>query len=343
MMTPFHRNLWFLTLTGLLVCALLSTAAVAQKSQFRLPPGCTLPFDDIATKPDPFQQCGNCGVVSTKAQGTEVQAKALQSQAKNNFCADTSAVTVIDFASLRKMGATAKQKGWETTDLTSRQPLHSFFKLNGKSIGEGDVVRLKAWILDAHVSDCAAGEEVNCGTPGFVNNDLHIPLVDPSAGGQKQGECTSVTAEISPHFRPSSWSNLDMKTPVKNVVRITGPLFYDNAHKPCLTPNSTSAPTGDPARSTLWEVHPVYNLEVCASSDASKCDVSSDDKTVWIAYDQWVSDPNNQQATAATGAKARDESSCAHPVPPKAGASVPAQCPTKSAGGSPRPRKKAGN
>ena len=217
------------------------------------------------------------------------------------------------------MGATAKQKGWETTDLTSRQPLHGFYPLNGKSIGEGDVVRLKAWILEAHVSDCAAGEEVNCGTPGFVNNDLHIPLVDPSAGGQKQGECTSVTSEISPHFRPSSWADLDLKTPVKNVVRVTGPLFYDNAHKPCATLTSTSAPTGDPARSTLWEIHPVYQLEVCASSDASQCDVNSDDKTVWIAYDQWISDPSNQQATAATGKQARDESSCARPTPPKPG------------------------
>ena len=88
MTAPCFRNTRFFTLTGILICALLSTAALAQKSQFTLPPGCTLPFDNIATKPDPFQQCGNCGVVSNKAQGTEVQAKALQSQAKNDFCAD---------------------------------------------------------------------------------------------------------------------------------------------------------------------------------------------------------------------------------------------------------------
>lgn len=342
MTAPCFRNIRFSTLTGIFICALLSAAALGQKSQFTLPPGCTLPFDSIATKPDPFQQCGNCGVVSNKAQGTEVQAKALQSQAKNDFCADSSKVVVIDFASLRAMGATAKQKGWETTDLTSRQPLHGFYSLHGKSIGEGDVVRLKAWVLKAHVSDCAAGEEVNCGTPGFVNNDLHIPLVDPSAGGQTQGECTSVTSEISPHFRPSSWSDLDLKTPVKNVVRVTGPLFYDNAHKPCATLTSTSAPTGDPARSTLWEIHPVYQLEVCASSDATQCDVNSDDKTVWIAYDQWISDPNNQQATAATGKQAREETSCARPAPPKAG-SVPAQCPTSSATAATHRKKKPAN
>lgn len=322
MTSPCHPAHRFLALTVLLVCLVGATAT----GQAKFVPGCTLPFDNIATKPDPFQKCGNCGIVSKTAKGAEVQAKALQSQAKNDFCADTSHVTVVDFATLRQMGTTAQTKGLQKKDLTNRQPLHGFFPVGGRSIGEGDVVRLKAWILEAHVSDCAAGEEVNCATPGFVTNDIHIPLVDPSAGGQKQGECTSVTSEISPHFRPATWSNIDMKTPVKNVVRITGPLFYDNAHDPCATPQSPKAPTGDPARSTLWEIHPIYQVEVCANVDAAQCDVNSADKTMWIAYDQWIKDPNNQSATAATGKTDRDESSCAHPKPPSTTV-VPAQCP----------------
>ena len=335
---PCYPAIRFFTLAVLLTCTLIGSSALGQTGGFTLPSGCTLPFDNIATKPDPFKKCGNCGVVSKTAKGAELQAKALQSQAKNDFCADTSQITVVDFATLRQMGAIAQQKSWQVKDITNRQELHGFFPVNGRSIGEGDVVRLKAWILAAHVSDCAAGEEVNCGTPGFVNNDLHIPLVDPSAGGQKQGECTSVTSEISPHFRPATWSNLDLKTPVKNVVRVTGPLFYDNAHDPCATPQSTKAPTGDPARSTLWEIHPVYQLEVCANTDASQCDVTSADSTMWIAYDQWIKDPSNQQATEAKGKTDRDESSCAHPKPPAAG-SVPAQCPAGSAP-SPSHRKK---
>ncbi len=338
MTRPCHPAIRFFTFAVLLTCSLIGNPALGQTGGFTLPSGCTLPFDNIATKPDPFQKCGDCGVVSKTDKGAELQAKALQSQAKNDFCADTSQITVVDFAALRQMGTIAKQKGWQVKDITNRQELHGFFPVNGRSIGEGDVVRLKAWMLAAHVSDCAAGEEVNCGIPGFVNNDLHIPLVDPSAGGQKQGECTSVTSEISPHFRPATWSNLDLKTPVKNVVRVTGPLFYDNAHDPCATPQSTSAPTGDPARSTLWEIHPVYQLEVCANTDASQCDVASADSTMWIAYDQWIKDPSNQQDTEATGKTDRDESSCAHPKPPAAG-SVPAQCPASSAP-SPSQRKK---
>jgi len=139
MTSPCYPSTRFFTLTVLLVCILIGTSAVGQTAtaagqtgKFALPPGCTLPFDSIATKPDPFQKCGNCGVASKTAKGTELQAKALQSQAKNDFCADTSQVTVIDFASLRQMGAIAKQKGWQVIDLTSRQPLHGFFPLNGR-------------------------------------------------------------------------------------------------------------------------------------------------------------------------------------------------------------------
>ncbi len=320
----------FLGIAGVLFCLIAGALAQAQTGNDILPAGCTLPFDAIATKPDPFVQCGHCGVVSKTAKGTVLQAKMLQSQAKNNFCADTTQITVVDFAAMRAMGAQARQNGWETTNLPSRQPLHGFYSQNGKMIGEGDVVRMKAWIMEAHFSDCTAGEEVNCQTPGFVNSDLHVPLVDPSAGGQKQGECTSVTSEISPHFRPASWSSLDLQTPVNNVARITGQLFYDNAHKPCVSPTSPSAPTGDPARSTLWEIHPVYQLEICTLADPSQCDVTSNDGKMWVAYDQWVSDSNNQTATAATGAAARKESACAHLGKPDPDY-LPAQCSTGSA------------
>jgi hypothetical protein len=288
-----------------------------------------LPFDAIATKPDPAQKCGNCGVVSSdpKATTASMDSKVLQSSAKNDFCADQSAVTDVDFAALRQMQATANQKGWIVTDLASRDALHGFYKLKGQSIGEGSVVRLKAWVLDAHVSDCASGESVNCETPGFANNDIHIPLLDPS-GDRNQDECSSVTAEMSPHFRPAAWSSVDLETPVKNVVRVTGPLFFDNAHRACAGLAKT-AKDAAPFRSSLWEVHPVYQFEVCANADASKCDVSSSEKTVWIPYDQWVKSHSGSgdPAVEATGKKVRNETACLKPAHPGAGGK-PAQCPT---------------
>jgi len=310
------------TILAGLACSWLCAAALAQSDSFQLPSGCKLPFDNIATKPDPFVKCGNCGVVDKPKSGKvpDPKPKALQSEAKNNLCADTSQVTTVDFATLQAMGATAKSNGWETTDLESRKPLHSFNEVNGSKIGEGDVVRLKAWILAAHVSDCSStemGEQVNCSIQGFADNDLHIPLLDP-AGNRTQDECTSITAEIIPHFRPAAWANLDMKTPVKNVVRLTGQLFYDNAHRPCNAPlvhTSAANKLLAPFRSTIWEIHPVYQLEVCTKTDPAACDVNSSDTTLWVAYDKWIAQASNASLTQATGQRQRSGCPAAKPNP----------------------------
>lgn len=284
---------------------------------------CKLPFDDIATKPDPFPQCGNCGVVSTKAPPAEVSAKAAQSHAKNDFCADTNAVTVVTVADLRDLQKQAAAKKLVTTDIPDRSKLQ--LSLNGKSIGEGSVVRLVAWVQDAHLSDCASGEEVNCETSGAAHNDIHIVLVDPTSGGRSQDECSSVTAEMSPHFRPAAWSELDKKIPTDNVIRVTGPLFFDNAHVPCqgLT-RITSGKNADkaPFRSSLWEIHPAYQFEVCTNTDATKCDVNSSDASLWKPYDKWVKDPGIKTAVTTS------HEGCVEPGKQKAG-NVPAQCPLK--------------
>jgi hypothetical protein len=284
--------------------------------------GCpALPFDAIATKPDPFAQCGNCGVVSSNAQPAEVASKAAQSHSKNNFCADTSKITAVTFTDLRAFQAQAATNGLVSTDLPDRSKL--VVKLNGSSLAEGSVVRLVAWVQDAHLSDCAAGEEVNCKISGSAHSDIHIVLVDPASGGREQDECSSVTAEMSPHFRPSPWSQLNKKIPTSNVIRVTGPLFFDNAHVPCggLT-KVTTGPKKDraPFRSSLWELHPVYQFEVCAETDATKC--NGNDPSVWKAYDQWVKDPASH--TAAT----KEKEECVEPGT-QAPNNVPAQCPKK--------------
>ena len=78
---------------------------------------------------------------------------------------------------------------------------------------------------EAHISDCNGGEEVNCKKTGSEVNDIHIPLIDPtSPNPQTVDECNSVTAEMIPHFRPATWSEFDMKTPVSNPVRVMIPI-----------------------------------------------------------------------------------------------------------------------
>jgi hypothetical protein len=262
---------------------------------------CTLPFDPIATKPDPFLTCGNDG--SGKNGAPLSAAKIRQANAKNNFCADMSNPVTVTFQILAQM---QKQSPSKSALTRSRKALQHFFPLNGSKIGEGDAVRLLAFVKEAHISDCeSGGEEVNCKTPAMASNDFHIPLMDPAEPNPRgQPDCTSVTAEMIPHYRPAAWSMIDLRTPVKNPVRVTGPLFYDDAHEPCKLVGGNWI--GDaPQRISLWEIHPVYALDVCSSTDPKQCDVTSDDRAVWTPYAQWV--VNNLDKVQATGHAQRSQ------------------------------------
>jgi hypothetical protein len=134
-----------------------------------------------------------------------------------------------------------------------------------RHLGEGKLVRVAAFIIEAHYADLGSGESVNCNLATEEGNDIHIALGLTAT----MPECSSVTAEISPHSRPTSWSNIGHfqafdSTSKKNVVnaslktrlqaqpfRFTGQLFFDAPHEPC--------PCGincDPKRSSDWEIHP---------------------------------------------------------------------------------------
>jgi hypothetical protein len=163
---------------------------------------------------------------------------------------------------------------------------------------------LEARVLDSHYSNTkyniygyknhkpirGQGESVNCkGVPDLDasseidRNDIHIVLEAPGV----MDECLSVTAEISPHFRPNSWRRFhnmgpnslgeDVNLEAKGVnfnkfqmVRITGPLFYDASHEPCSPGKHAS-----PARRSIWEIHPAYKLEVKSNGQ-------------WMSFDDWA-------------------------------------------------------
>src|SRR5262249_46666849 len=108
------------------------------------------------------------------------------------------------------------------------------------------------------------GESVNCNNPALDWNDIHIAIVQDSNVSQAD-ECTSVTAEIIPHFRSALWDRIDSNAdtsphvnnplPVRGLrVKVTGQLFFDGSHIP--------TPCSDPKRRSSWEVHPVYAIQV---------------------------------------------------------------------------------
>jgi hypothetical protein len=177
-----------------------------------------------------------------------------------------------------------KIKSGQGLEPSDRTPLHD--------LGEGKLVRMKAYFFEAHHADVGTGESVNCNGPSEEDNDVHIALVaNPS-----DKECTSVTAEISPHYRPASWNEIghfekfdsSKKRYVVNQqmaarlqahpYRITGQLFFDASHAPC--PCGTSC---NPVRASVWEIHPVYGIEVCRAGSA--CNEASD--ADWLLFDDW--------------------------------------------------------
>ena len=72
------------------------------------------------------------------------------------------------------------------------------------------LVTLEGFVLDAKHDDSYVlgsgpegfkGEGVNCKNSLFDWNDIHIALGETASAE----ECSSVTAEIIPHFRPAVW------------------------------------------------------------------------------------------------------------------------------------------
>lgn len=137
---------------------------------------------------------------------------------------------------------------------------------NGEAVtvGEGSLVRVVAYVAEARTSNVSSGESVNCKRKGKANNDIHVTLVrrpdDPP--------CAGIVAEVIPHFRPKAWRDTAIAA-IKPPVRVTGQLFFDSPHLPCN--EEGRAVRGNPARVSLWEIHPVYSFEVCKHTTLATC------------------------------------------------------------------------
>jgi hypothetical protein len=160
-----------------------------------------------------------------------------------------------------------------------RSPLKDLITVSGKKIGEGSLVQIVAYFMHATRSNTSNGEKVNCDETGAENNNIHIYL---SLTSGEDDRCESVNAEISPHFRPAAWEKIiGLNINAKRPLRVTGQLMLDARHRPCEDGHRAS-----PARFTAWEIHPVYDLEVCKFKVASKCKVTQSDN--WIPFDEWL-------------------------------------------------------
>jgi hypothetical protein len=262
------------------------TSATPQPPGQGFDAGCALPFDSIKQKhPIIDDSCGRDG--SKKGGGILSSGKLAENHAKNNFCTPGPPID-ISYEDLRQLQQQTEQQNVGEAQLkdepTRAAKLGHLISVDGHSIGEGTLVRLVIHVINgmADYADTARqgfnGESVNCNRLLEEENDIHIPLGEQT----HVDECLSVTAEMSPHFRPAKWTPDSINSVGEHPVRITGQLFYDSSHKPCKPGKPAS-----PKRVSLWEIHPVYAFEVCTSStDLEQCKAAPE--SAWQPLDQFA-------------------------------------------------------
>jgi hypothetical protein len=296
---------------GLFVSTILFGIALAQqeppkKFEIEL---VELPFARIAEQHEIDRRCPATG----KADGNIYHYA--QNAAKNNFTVKGTPVPLnfTDFTRLQQ--ASAKQIESGKIVLQGKYPgdrslLRSLIKARGKTIGEGSLVSLEAYVFNANYANTkyskysdgtpARGEAVDCDNPELDWNDIHIALSQDA--NPKTDECTTITAEISPHYRPAVWNRFhDGQKPeieallpgllkqriVENQssssrpirLRLSGPLFYDASHQPCVFANGKVIERHSPERRSIWEIHPIYRIEVYDTS-----------KRRWLDLDLWAAE-----------------------------------------------------
>jgi hypothetical protein len=287
------------TLMGIGGCALavllLPASVSAQKPKFRTCGNKPLPLQlrPFTNKPQRIDSlCGNTGCFKNAAND-------MQNAMKNNFCAPTNKivpVTLQTFADLRD-AANSEPSITIGEPPPSRAKLANIIKLgDGTRLGEGKTVVFVGYVLDARHSNVdkddplnkGNGESVQCNLLGCAYNDIHIDL---TADRNDRTPCHSIVAEIIPHYRPPAWGLFDspdyaafLKT---HPVKITGQLFYDDSHVACTKDgkagfNPARNNAKDFERLALWEIHPIYAIDVCKNTDKSQC--SAADASAWFPF-----------------------------------------------------------
>lgn len=250
-------------------------------------PGCPLPFNATPTQPAIDNTCPRRGDVPDPAPDAKAAAHALQNEAKNNFCAPGDDPALVTFSSFKKLQTKLDQKDpdakhWTRENLPENRDVlkdvHT--TTDGVHLGEGTVVRFSAWLMRRR-----PGSEESCNCLGSTKEatDIHVVLINNS-NRDDTPECQSVTAEISPHSRPDKWDSHTLLLAQAHPFRFTGQLMYDAAHRPCSGDPLKPAAMA-PKRISSWEIHPVYDIDVCKKKSLQNC--KADDPDAWTPLSDW--------------------------------------------------------
>jgi hypothetical protein len=126
-------------------------------------------------------------------------------------------------------------------------------------------------------------ESSNCQLAAAKDHDVHVYVGD----GTDDDAASSAIVEVTPRWRSTSptWNASDIQELVTSgaQVRITGFLLYDQEHWDMISKGQ---------RSTLWEIHPITNIEVQTKSG-------------WMELSSYVGATGGQGLLAQTAAAPR--------------------------------------
>lgn len=94
--------------------------------------------------------------------------------------------------------------------------------------------------------------------------DYHLPLTKSKDGAEKDSVIVEVTPRIRDQHQRWDYKSIQRLVDGQQRVRISGWLFFDSYHKNHL----------GKFRATLWEIHPIMEIEVRTGEQ-------------WIKLDDW--------------------------------------------------------
>lgn len=145
--------------------------------------------------------------------------------------------------------------------------------LPGTAAPEGDLVQFAGFVNEVRPQH---GESVNCYST--ANTDIHI-----NVGAKGKTEYDGIVVEMIPQLpRPLGWdgSTLVKLRDDQLPVLVVGGLTLDNEH--LLNNDSHHKLQSQPARVSLWEIHPITQFFVC---EKASCD--PEDHSDWLTLSAW--------------------------------------------------------
>jgi hypothetical protein len=257
-----------------IACWLILVACRVEAARFQKE--CGLPYNARGKHHAIDDTCSKHGDIPANDTDVQQVAHREQNDLKNRLCAIAPVITVT-FTVFRELQDAVDDQvdrgafhyGVRDVLPEDRGPLHNI-QTSAGSLSEGDLVELEAVLIQSKKG--SSTESCNCGTQPVIDSDIHLAL----GKSRSAQDCEVVVAEMIPHWRPEVWHWTKLRDLEGTRVRIRGQLFFDASHHPCGPQKSDS----DPDRSTVWEIHPVYTMEVK--------DQEAESGSVWVSVQDYL-------------------------------------------------------